>query len=168
MPDMQRHMPLLARHEGVWDGVYRYYDPEGNKIDEHKSRLICRFTGDDKVPYHQTNHYSWADGKKEVRDFPTRYEFGRVIFDNELIYGWAAEVPLDDFHRTVMLYWKRHGEEGMELYEMIQLSDDGQLRNRVWHWYKNGVLVQRTLIDEKFVTKDWRKIKGESFNGDPV
>mgnify|MGYP002759549493 FL=1 len=84
------------------------------------------------------------------------------------IYGWAAEVPLDDYHRTVMLYWKRKGEEGLELYEMIQLSDCGQLRNRIWHWYKNGVLVQRTLIDEKFVSRDWQKIKGESFNGDPI
>jgi hypothetical protein len=168
MPNMQLHLPLLARHEGVWDGVYRYYDAEGHKIDEHKSRLICRFPSDENVPYHQTNHYSWADGKVEVRDFPTRYEFGRVIFDNELIYGWAAEVPLDDYHRTVMLYWKRKGEEGLELYEMIQLSDDGQMRNRIWHWYKHGVLVQRTLIDEKFVSRDWQKIKGESFNGDAI
>ena len=51
---------------------------------------------------------------------------------------------------------------------MIQLSDCGTLRNRVWHWYKNGVLVQRTLIDEKFVSRDWRRITGPSFNGEPV
>ena len=42
------------------------------------------------------------------------------------------------------------------------------MRNRVWHWSKNGVLVQRTLIDEKFVSKDWRKVTGESFNGDAI
>ncbi|MGN0862778.1 MAG: hypothetical protein ACI4N1_05595, partial [Stenotrophomonas koreensis] len=63
MPNMQLHMPILARHEGIWDGVYRYYDANGNKIDEHKSRLICRFTDDETAPYHQTNHYSWDDRK---------------------------------------------------------------------------------------------------------
>ena len=51
---------------------------------------------------------------------------------------------------------------------MIQLSDCGTLRNRVWHWYKKGVLIQRTLIDEKFVSRDWKKITGDSFAGDPL
>ena len=83
MTDLKRHMPALARHEGIWDGTYRYYDPDGNKTDEHRSRLVCRITGDDAAPYHQTNHYSWADGKTEVRDFPTRYQFGRIIFDHQ-------------------------------------------------------------------------------------
>ncbi|MNO01255.1 hypothetical protein D3C81_2213500 [compost metagenome] len=67
-----------------------------------------------------------------------------------------------------MLYWQRKGEEGLELYEMIQLSDDGQLRNRIWHWYRNGVLVQRTQIDEKFVSRDWQKITGPSFAGEAI
>ncbi|MGY0557778.1 MULTISPECIES: hypothetical protein [unclassified Lysobacter] len=168
MPDMQRHMPSLARHEGVWDGVYRYYDAEGNKYDEHRSRLICRFTGDEKIPYHQTNQYSWADGKTEVRDFPTRYQFGRIIFDNELIYGWCAELPEDDHHRSLMLYWERVSDPGVWLYEMIQLSDCGRYRNRVWHWFRDGKLFQRTLIDEEFVTRDWRKITGHSFAGEAV
>ena len=34
MPDMKMHMPNLARHEGVWDGVYRYYDANGDKVDD--------------------------------------------------------------------------------------------------------------------------------------
>jgi len=168
MSNVKLNMPYLARHEGVWDGSYRYYDAAGNKVDEHRSRLICRFTDDPQHPYHQTNHYSWADGKKEVRDFLTRYQFGRVIFDNELIYGWCSEIPEDDLHRTLMLYWNRKGEEGLELYEMIQLSDCGQYRHRVWHWYKHGRLIQRTLIDEQRVSTQWQQIKGESFAGDPV
>lgn len=168
MPDMQKHMPYLAKHEGVWDGVYRYYDVNGDKVDEHSSRLVCRFTDSEQHPYHQTNHYRWADGRTEVRDFQTTYSFGRVIFNNELIYGWCTEIPEDDHHRTLMLYWQRKGEEGLELYEMIQLSDCGTLRNRVWHWYKKGVLIQRTLIDEKFVSRDWKKITGDSFAGDPL
>ena len=60
-------MPLLARNEGVWEGYYRYYDAAGNKIDEHKSRLLCRIRDD--RDYHQTNLYRWADGARETRDF---------------------------------------------------------------------------------------------------
>ena len=41
--DIRLALPLLARHEGVWDGWYRHYDPQGDKVDEHRSRLVCRF-----------------------------------------------------------------------------------------------------------------------------
>jgi len=168
MPDLKRHLPLLSRHEGIWDGWYRYYGPDGAKIDEHRSRLVCRFPQRGPYPYHQTNHYSWEDGKREVREFPAHYSYGRLTFDNELIPGWAAEEPLDDFHRSVMLYWQRKGEPDLELYEMIQLSDCGQYRHRVWHWYKAGRIAQRTLIDETFVSRNWQAITGESFAGDEL
>ena len=39
------------------------------------------------------------------------------------------------------------------LYEMIQLSDCGHYRSRVWQWFQEGRLVKRTLIDEQFVSK---------------
>ena len=156
MPEIRQAMPLLARHEGVWDGVYRYYDPEGNKIDEHRSRLLCRFPDSGPYPYHQTNYYTWADGRTEVRDFPATYADGRIWWDNELIKGWAGELALDDKQRTVVLYWQRQNEPDLYLYEMIQLSDDGQRRCRTWHWIKAGRIVQRTLIDEQKVSNDWR------------
>jgi hypothetical protein len=168
MTDIKQGLPILARHEGVWDGWYRHYDADGNKVDEHRSRLICRFPESGPLKYHQTNHYSWADGKTEVRDFPADYHDGRLWFDNELIKGWAAEVPLDEFNRSVMLYWKRKGDNDLYLYEMIQISDCGKYRHRVWHWYRAGRIVSRTLIDEEHVTAQWQHINGPSFAGDPV
>lgn len=156
MTDIKTAMPLLAKHEGVWDGSYRHYDADGNKVDEHRSRLVCRFPEHGEVPYHQTNHYTWDDGRTEVRDFPAVYRDGRVWFDNELIAGWAAEVGLDEFNRTVMLYWQRKGEPDLYLYEMIQLSDDGRSRSRVWQWIKAGRIHMRTLIDEEKVSDDCR------------
>jgi len=168
MTDLKHHLPLLARHEGVWDGWYRCYDPNGEKIDEHRSRLVCRFPSEGPHPYHQTNHYSWADGRTEVREFPADYQYGRLIFDNELITGWAAEEPLDDHHRSVMLYWLRKGDPDVCLYEMIQLSDCGQYRHRIWQWYRAGRILQRTLIDEERVSHRWEGIKGHSFFGDPL
>lgn len=155
MSEIKAAMPLLARHEGIWEGFYRYYDADGNKIDEHRSRLVCRFPDGAEFPYHQTNHYTWADGRSESRDFPATYKDGRIWWDNELITGWAAEVGLDGFNRTVMLYWVRKGQENTYLYEMIQISDCGNFRSRVWQWIEDGKLKMRTLIDEQRVSHSW-------------
>ena len=150
---LREKMPLLARHEGVWDGYYRYFDSSGNKVDEHKSRIVCRMIGTED--YHQTNYYFWADGKKDTRDFPAVVEEDRLMFYTE-ITGWAAEVPLDENSRTIMLHWTRNNEPGLYLYEMIQISDCGQYRARVWQWFREGQLYMRTLVDEQRISRDWQ------------
>lgn len=150
---LRERMPLLARHEGVWDGYYRYFDNSGNKVDEHKSRIVCRMIGTDD--YHQTNYYFWADGKKDIRDFPAVVEADRLMFYTE-ITGWAAEVPLDENSRTIMLHWTRNNEPGLYLYEMIQISDCGRYRARVWQWFREGQLFMRTLVDEQRISEDWQ------------
>lgn len=150
-------MPIIASNEGVWEGWYRYYNCEGEKTDEHRSRLLCRFV--DEETYHQTNYYFWEDGKTEVKDFPTRIEGKKLVFYTH-IDGWAAEVPLDTYNRTTMLNWTRHNEPGIYLYEMIQASDCRKYRSRVWQWFREGKLFQRTLIDEHFVTRDWKEYEG--------
>lgn len=160
--ELKMLMPLLARHEGVWEGVYRHYNTEGVLTDEHQSRLICRFP-EVGHPYHQTNHYRWADGKREIRDFPATVENARLRWDNDFINGWACDVVLDDFKRTTMLNWTRTGEPDLYLYEMIQLSDDGKSRARVWQWFKADRLFQRSLVDEHFITADWKSYEGEDF-----
>lgn len=166
--DIKTRFPLLARHEGVWDGWYRLYDAQGNKTDEHRSRLVCRFPDSGPYPYHQSNHYQWADGRTEIREFPALVQGDRIVFVSDLIEGWAADVGLDERHRTTMLNWERKGEPGIYLYEMIQLSDDGQARSRVWHWYREGRILQRTLIDETRVSHQWRGITGPTWPGEPL
>lgn len=156
---IRQAMPLLARNEGVWEGVYRYYDAATGKLtDEHRSRLICRLPedGPHAGAYHQTNYYFWDDGRTDIREFPAWYEDGRIRWDNELIKGWAAAMQPDDFNRSTCLNWTRQGEPDLFLYEMIQLSDNGINRARTWQWFKQGVCFQRTLIDERFITADWR------------
>jgi hypothetical protein len=39
---------------------------------------------------------------------------------------------------------------------MIQHSANGINRARTWQWFKNGVCFQRTMIDERRVSGDWR------------
>jgi len=153
--DFPDSLASLRRHEGTWEGTYRYYDAAGEKTDEHASRLICRFPQSGPYPYHQTNIYRWADGREEVRDFPALIADGRIHWDNDLIKGWAADVWLDEFGRTVMLYWVRKDMPESYLYEMIQLSDCGRHRARVWQWFADGCLTGRTLIDERRVSTGW-------------
>ncbi|MDR7101198.1 DUF3598 domain-containing protein [Croceicoccus sp. BE223] len=155
---MAEAMPLLARHEGVWDGTYTYFNDKDEQIDQHASRLFCRIKDEGPYPYHQTNHYTWADGRKDIRDFPASYRDGRIWWDNDLIKGWCAPVSLDEYERTMMLYWQRVGDPSLYLYEMIQISDDGENRCRTWHWIRDGKLETRTCIQEKLVTRDWRSL----------
>ncbi len=158
-------MPLLARNEGVWEGWYRYYDAATGKLnDEHRSRLVCRLPdeGPHAGNYHQTNHYFWADGRTELRDFPAWYAKGRIWWDNDLITGWAAAMQPDDYSRSTCLNWTRKGEPDLYLYEMIQLSADNKSRARTWQWFKGDVCFQRTLIDERFVTADWRNFSDDT------
>ncbi len=155
---IREDMPLLARHEGVWDGTYTYYNAAGQQVDQHTSRLFCRFVDGD-MPYHQTNYYTWADGRSEVREFPATYRDKRIWWDNELIKGYAWEVGEDRNARTMMLTWERTGDPELYLYEMIQIADDGQTRCRTWHWIRSGRLETRTAIEERFVTRDWRSLE---------
>ena len=155
---IREDMPLLARHEGVWDGSYKYYNAAGTLIDEHKSRLFCRFSEDGKYPYHQTNYYTWPDGRQDIRDFPAEYRDKRIWWNNDLIIGSAWEVGEDHEKRAMMLYWQRTGDPSLYLYEMIQISADGQNRCRTWHWIRNGLLETRTAIEETFVTREWRSL----------
>jgi len=147
--------PRLARHEGIWEGWYRHVNPEGKLIDEHKARLVCRLPADQPDLYHQTNYYTWENGETEVRDFKGNAFEDKLIFDNDIIKGWAGEVALDDSERTIFLHWERVEEPDMYLYEMIQISDCGNFRSRVWQWIKGGQTIRRTLIDEQRVSLDW-------------
>ncbi len=156
--EFRRRMPLLMESEGVWEGLYRYYDAATGKLtDQHRSRLLCRIMPQDApFPYYQTNQYFWEDGRTDFREFPAWYEDGRIWWDNALIAGWAAPMRPDDGNRSTCLSWVRKGEPDMYLYEMIQHAEDGIHRARTWQWFRKGVCFQRTLIDEKRITRDWK------------
>lgn len=145
MADLRKEMPLLARHEGVWEGVYTHVDTDNNVIDRHKSRLQCTFPSESE--YYQINTYTWDDGRTEEIHFPSTYRDGKIWWDNERIIGncWEADP------QTIMLRWERKDLPNAYLYEMIQLSADGNDRARTWHWFENDELYKRTCIKEKRV-----------------
>jgi hypothetical protein len=142
---MHQAMPVLARHEGEWEGVYIHVDADNREIDRHASHLKCAFPDDGPFAYYQINTYLWEDGRTEELHFPATYKDKRIWWDTDRIEGSAWEVD----ERTVMLTWVRKGEPGTYLYEMIQISEDGAHRGRTWHWFENDVLVRRTCIKEQ-------------------
>ena len=156
MENLASKMPLLAKQEGVWEGVYRYYDFDGRMVDEHASRLTCRLVQGSGWDYHQTNLYTWTDGRTDTREFYGRWRDDRLWFEDGPIDGWAAESPLDPERRSLLLQWRRSDEPDTRFYEMIQVDADCRQRSRVWQWIRDGRIVLRTLIDERKVADDWR------------
>lgn len=143
--DLRREMPILARHEGDWEGEYIHIDLSGRVFDRHESLLSCMFPTDGNYPYYQINRYRWSDGKKEELHFPATYKDGRIWLNNDRIVGSVWEI--DD--RSLMVTWSRRDAPHSYLYEMIQISRDDKIRNRTWHWFQNDELIQRTLISER-------------------
>jgi hypothetical protein len=151
-------MPLLARHEGVWEGQYRYFDGNGQLVDKHLSRLICRFPESGPYPYHQTNIYRWSDGRSETRDYPASFRDGRLHWDSGDLYGWAVAVEQDTSQRSLMLYWQRHDLADSYIYEIVNISDCGHFRSRFAQWIEHGRVKLRTMVDEQLLSKDWQHV----------
>jgi hypothetical protein len=151
-------MPLVAAQAGVWRGEYVHLDADHNPIDRHRSTLICRlFDGPDgSARLAQTNIYDWADGSREIRFFDGVLRGDRIVIANENIDGWVAPLAMDATQRTIMVLWTRTAAPDFRYYEMITVAADGRAKNRTWHWYDKGRLFQRTLINEDYISADWR------------
>jgi hypothetical protein len=142
--DARKQMPLLARHEGSWKGTYTFVDRDSKIIDQHDSLLECTFPDEGPFPYFQRNHYTWPDGRTETIEFPGTIKDGKLFFDTERIDGYCWEI--DD--RCIVLHWVYKADASITLTEIIILSPGDQHRTRTWHWFKDGVCFQRTLINE--------------------
>jgi hypothetical protein len=142
--DAREQMPLLARHEGSWKGTYTFVDRDGKIVDQHASLLECTFPSEGEFGYFQRNSYTWPDGKTEVIEFPGTIEGNKLHFDTERISGACWEI--DD--RCIVLDWVYKADPSITLTEIIILSPGDQHRTRTWHWFKDGVCFQRTLINE--------------------
>lgn len=159
-------LPVIACQVGLWRGEYVHVDPDCNIIDRHKSTLVVRLEDSDaegEAKLCQTNIYDWADGSREIRYFECVYRGDRLWIDNTNINGWAGALALDETESTVMVGWVRAGEPDFRYYEMVNLAEDRKSKDRVWHWYKNSALFQRTLIHEDHVDQDWRPYDDPSY-----
>jgi hypothetical protein len=140
-------MPMLLRHRGVWEGLYRLVDTAGTLVEWHHSRIEVRFPEQGPHDYVQRNHFRWPDGRELNVEHPAVCRDGVLIWDTEHISGRAWAVG----ERSTVLSWSRRDSPGSELYEIIVINERNDRRSRTWHWFRDGALYQRTLIDEKRV-----------------
>ncbi|HLO87885.1 MAG TPA: DUF3598 family protein [Nostocaceae cyanobacterium] len=147
MSIIKTEMPVMARHEGEWNGYYTLVDTQGNVLDKYTSHLSCQFIEQDPYSYYQINRYQWPDGRQEEHHFPGIYKDKKVWFDTERLQGHAWEVD----NTTIMFLFTYKGIPGSYLYEVIFLSPCNNYRSRTWHWFKNDQVYQRTLVQEERV-----------------
>ncbi|MEM7049233.1 MAG: DUF3598 family protein [Acidobacteriota bacterium] len=136
--------PLFDRHVGVWEGTYTLVDRRTGKIlDQHKSRLTCEIDGD---LWHQTNLYTWDDGRVDEKSFDGKFVDGKLMFDTPRLKGEAVEA--DD--KCIILRWVYCHAPQDDYAEIITLVDD-QHRSRTWQHFEGGDFAKLTLIDERKV-----------------
>lgn len=147
---LAKTMPVLARHEGVWEGWFRRVDADGRIIEEFQSRVIVRYLEDDGglTAYHQSNCYKLPDGNWQRIETHGTMADGRLVFDSPRVIGWCIDDPTDPNRRSALMYMDFLGTPGLHVYEMMQISDCGGYRTRVAQFLKAGRTVSRTLIDE--------------------
>jgi hypothetical protein len=157
--------PIVADQAGVWEGEYVHLDADHNIIDRHKSRLVCRLTDgpDGLAKLSQTNIYTWDDGTQEIRYFDGTFQGDRIWIKNDLIDGFVGALNYDETQRTIMVGWTRTHEPDFRYYEMITVAEDGEAKNRTWHWYRKGRLFQRTVINENRISRDWQSYDDPSY-----
>lgn len=149
---IKTRMPLLARHEGTWEGTYRFISPQLVVRDQYDFRIDVKFPDDGRggVTYRQESFYTWPDGRTQSLVFEAEYRErdGRpmAVFEGR-IAGRIWE--LDD--RTVYLTFHFADRPTVDVCEMIQLAPNNRDRARTWHWFDNGKLFELTLVDERRV-----------------
>lgn len=92
----------------------------------------------------------------------------QVSTKNPVAPGARAPFKAQPIQHIQLLNRVRKGDAGLYAYEMIQLSDCGKYRHRVWHWYRAGRLVSRTLSDEQRASHNWRGFGGHTVAGDDI
>ena len=91
-------------------------------------------------------------------------ESGRLSYKTARTEGEVWEEPLIGEYPTIRLTWRRSSHPGeyaqdlpnARVHELIQQLPEHGHRARTWQWFVDDTLVQRTLITETRVTKDWR------------
>ena len=150
MNPVHQHIPLLARHAGVWEGEYTHCSPDRSIQEQLLFRILVEFPEDGPVCYRQSSHYWWPDGRTQQLMYEGQYRDGRVVFDTGRIHGACWQV--DD--ATIYLRFGFNDDPAGYVCEMIQLSPDGAHRARTWHWFRDHRLWRVTLVRERRIGHD--------------
>lgn len=145
MNPVVQNLPLVYSNRGRWTGAYTFVDVMGVVLDQYNFDIDCEFPEDEpEVHYRQSSHYDWPDGRTQDLVFEACYEDRVLVWDNGRIAGRMWEI--DD--ETIYLTFRFIDDPAVHVTEMIQMSPCRQHRARTWHWFRDHILFQRTLVHE--------------------
>jgi hypothetical protein len=147
--EMIRRMPLTARMEGTWTGLFRRYDAQGVLQDTLPSEITIRFLPDGEAfDYAQVNVLRPV-GKAEQRiESFGKWDVDRLRFVNQRLEGWAQDIAADPSGLSSVFMMTYKDGSGMSVSEIVTLAPDGKSRMRATQYMVGGKIVRRTLIDE--------------------
>jgi hypothetical protein len=146
---LREALPVLARHEGVWRGVFRRYGADGALMESFASEITTLFPAGAAVDYQQTNRYVRPGQADLVIQSEGVFDGERLRFENARVRGWAMDDPTDLNRRSVSLFLL-YADGSTYVHETIQISDDGARRYRATQYFSaDGALQRRTMIDEE-------------------
>lgn len=138
--DNDRLRARLAQHVGVWEGVYTYTTPSGERLDRHASRQETWLDGD---TWHQRIAYRWDDGREQTLEFNARLNGDRLVYDDPTFDG--ALVPVTD---DVALYLGVSKQPPrLRLVESIVTVDDNH-QTRSLQMIEEEVWTQTVFVEE--------------------
>ncbi len=148
--ELQKVMPTMINHEGIWGGVYTHIDVSGKIIDRHQTRVECIFPDSGPYAYIQKNLFTWDDGREYRAELLGSLKGNKLWWDTDTFQGCAWETEFG----VTLLNLERKDEPGCRFYEMITMGDSGVDRARTWQWFNaEGKLYKRTLCDEYLIEK---------------
>ncbi len=148
--ELRRRAPLTAKMEGVWEGVFRRVDPEGQIIETLPSRIIVRLLPDgEEYDYHQINLLNPdTDAEQRIESYG-KWDVDRLRFFNDRLEGWAKSVAADEAGQTSVFLMEFKDGSGLTVSEVVSFRPgDPDVRMRATQYMRDGQILRRTLIDE--------------------
>lgn len=140
--DFHTAMPTMRSHEGIWEGQYRHIDRDGTLKDIHRTQVRCEFPDSGPYVYIQHNRFTWETGRTAEAVLNGTFFNNRLWWDKPTFKGYAWE-----HEGVIFLELDRKDEPGSKMRECILMGEKGH-RSRTWHWFRDGQLYRRTLVDE--------------------
>ncbi|MEM7728975.1 MAG: hypothetical protein AAF311_06825 [Pseudomonadota bacterium] len=113
-------------------------------IESHDSRVTCEFPSEGPFAYIQHNRFIYDDGRVETARLDGTFRDGRLWWDTPTFAGSAWETH----DGLIVLHLDRRDMPGVVFWEIILPPVNGR-RSRTWHFVRDGVLIRRTLCEER-------------------
>ena len=136
-------MPTFARHEGRWTGTYTHMTPDQKVIDHYRVHITAELPDEGPVDFRLHTHNVWPDGREQRGIYEARFSGGKLLFEQQLI---GSLWDIDDVSSYLRFSFEH--DPSITVFEMLNISADGQNRARTWHWFRDQKLFQITLTDE--------------------